>query len=348
MLLLTLACASAIQYDTPIPAEYPWERAEPTAAQADAIAAAQAYAESEGCFSLLVIEGEQILHEAYFGGHSAQTPWPMYSATKTFSCPLAWEAIDQGLLSMDESAADTLTEWQGLEHKQDIRVEHLLRFTSGLESDFRELTIDGLRDPDEQRIADKYAHAIELPSEAPPGEQYVYGSAHLTAFGALMSRKLDGSPVAWLQDQVLDVIGMRFSGWNHDAVGNPMLSYGAWTSTPEMARFGVFLRDDGAWEGEQVVAPGLLDFCMSPTPQNPAYGVASWINGPMGETAQFPGELGYADGPIMTPDGEDMLVAGGARGQRIYVMPERDWVVVQQCDSRSFRDTEYLQRLLDW
>lgn len=347
-LLLTLsACRGLQSFDTPIPRDVPWDTVEPTADDLARFDDARGYLESVGGLSLLVIEGEHILYEAYFNGHSAETPWPLWSGTKTFSCAIAAQGIDQGLFSLDTLAATELTEWADDPLRSRIELQHLLHFTSGLEDDWWTFSRDGWAE--RPRVDDKYAAAIAQPAIHEPGEVYEYASVHLTAWGAYLERRLGESPLAYLEREVLDPIGFRTAGWNHDPDGNPALAFGAWTTTTEWARFGVLLRDDGLWQGQRVLPEGTRERCATGSTPNPAYGLAVWLN------REVPPGLDLSDlaavepdGPIFWADGPtDMLIAAGAQGQRLYVLPSQDRVVVYQCDRcKDLVDAEVLERLL--
>jgi CubicO group peptidase (beta-lactamase class C family) len=344
----SLGCASEARFDTPIPAEDPWERAEPVDELEERFSAAWTYAQANGSKSLMVLQGDQVIYEVYSPEHSNETPWPMYSATKSFSCALASLAVQDGLFALEDPVSATLSDWEGVAMKEDIQFQHLLHFTSGLKTDGRALTRDGFRATEEQRVADKYAYAAAQPTQWAPGSKWEYGSVHLAAFGQALETELQRSPLAYLEERALDPIGFRYAGWNMDPDGNPMLGYGAWTSTPEMAKFGVLLRDDGLWLGERVLPEGTLEMCMQGSTANPAYGLAGWLNEEMGADVNFGagGVNQHGEGQAFLPGGPAMYVMGGARGQRVYVIPELDWVVVQQCDSNKFRDPEFLALLL--
>ena len=346
--LLTLfGCRSLQTFDTPIEPDYAWERAEPDATWAARFEAAQAYHESQVGLGMLVIQGDTILFEQYANGHSASTPGPLWSGTKTFACALAMEGVEQELLTLDEAVGDTLADFAEGE-KADITLRQLLNFTSGLKKDRRNLSRDGFFAPEDQRIEDKYQHARDLPLTSEPGAVYEYGSQHLMVFGAVMKEKLGQDPLPWLTDEVLDPIGLRTSGWSHDLAGNSMWPYGAWTTVSEWARFGVLLRDDGLWQGERVLPEGTLDACRTGSEPNPAYGLGSWLNREVPEDLDL-SRIGHfeEEGPIIYADGSQrMLVAAGARGQRIYILPEEDMVVVLQTDSPDFADPVFLELLL--
>lgn len=342
MFVLLLACRTPSSFPTPIPRDVPWRDGEPTAEQLERFEAAHAYSVEHDGLAMVVVEGDRLLFEAYANGHAAETPWTLWSGTKTFACALAMEGVEQELLELDEVVQDTIPELASGE----ITARHLLTFTSGLQDDRGQLSTDGFYE--EQRVHDKYAAGVAQPMQHTPGEVYAYGSVHHMVFGELMTRKVGGDPLEFLETHVLDPIGFQYSGWVHDPAGNPMWPYGAWTSATQWARFGVLLRDDGVWAGEQILPSGTLDACRQGTQANPAYGLSAWLN------QDVPDDLDLShiatmeeDGPILHAEGHtDMLAAAGARGQRLYVLPELDQVVVLQADSRSFVDHEFLALLL--
>lgn len=347
LLLLSLSCRTPIVYDTPIPPDHPWPTAEPDPDQADRFDAAHAYHADASGLAMLVIQGDTIVYEAVANGHSVETPGPLWSGTKTFACALALLGVDQGLLTLDELAADTLTDWQVDPYKGDATLRDLLQFTSGLEIDRRQLSTDGFYE--EQRVDDKYALATTQPSEAAPGTTYVYGSVHLHAFGAVLEQKLGGSPLDWLEQHVLDPIGFRYSGWTHDPDGNPMWPYGAWTTAAEWARYAVLLRDDGVWQGTRLLPEGVLETCGTGSEPNPAYGLGAWLNKAIPDDLDLSKVADFEDeGPIIYGGASTSLfAAAGARGQRAYIFPDEDMVVIVLTDHRKdFVDREFLALLL--
>jgi CubicO group peptidase (beta-lactamase class C family) len=79
----------------------------------------------------------------------------------------------------------------------------------------------------------------------------------------------------------------------------------------DLARFGLLVQRRGAWDGEQVVPAGWLDEALSPSQElNPGYGYLWWLAG--------------------RPGADDLVAALGARDQKLYVCPSRDFVVVRQ------------------
>ena len=69
----------------------------------------------------------------------------------------------------------------------------------------------------------------------------------------------------------------------------------------------------------------------------------------MPDHLDFPRPMFQKEGktPIFHDSGENILTFAGAKGQRIYVIPSYDWVVVHQAqEGDDFSDTEFLKRIL--
>ena len=85
--------------------------------------------------ALLVMQGGKVLFEDYAQGWNAQRPHLLASGTKSFTGVAAMIAVQQGLITLDEKASDTLTEWKSDPRKSQITVRQLLNLSSGLQPD---------------------------------------------------------------------------------------------------------------------------------------------------------------------------------------------------------------------
>ena len=311
------------------------------------------YSAANGGEAVLVLRGQTTVFEEYQNGWTAERPHHLYSGTKSFCCALAAAAMADGKLSLEERAAETLGQWRDDPRKKRITVQQLLELSSGLKNDFRGLTLDGLKKPALQRVHDKYRRAVDQPAVHEPGDRFAYGSVHLSAFGEIMKRKLGEDPLRYLERRVFDPIGFRYAGWNTDPAGNAQLGYGAWTTARHWARYGVLLRDDGRWRGEEVLPADELALCRKSSGTLPAYGLTLWLN------RRIPKELATAGFPLRQPRGastdrpfdregsDDLFVAAGAKDQRLYVIPSADLVIVRLGNGHgSFSDGEFLGLLL--
>ncbi len=337
-------------YLTPIPLDSSFVVGRPDSLRHAGYLAAAEYSQQHGGTALLVLDGDSLVFESYHNAGAADRPLHIFSGTKSFSGVLAVAAVEDGLFELDELVAETLPQWAGDARKQRISVRHLLSFTSGLEQSMVNLTMDGLNQ--RQRVADKYAYALELETGHEPGAWFEYGSSHLTVFGAFVKKKLGEDALSYLQRRIFGPIGMRVAGWNRDGVGNPMLPYGAWTTAREWLKFGKLLRDDGRYEGRQILQPGSLAVCFEGSQALPCYGLTFWLNQPV-DAARGPQlvpqlKRNAGKGPVIYEAGPaDLVAAAGFNGNRLYVIPSLGLVIARQGDGEEgFVDRELLELLL--
>jgi len=140
-----------------------------------------------------------------------------------------------------------------------------------------------------------------------------------------------------LRTRVFDRIGLTVGRWRRDSVGHPLLAAGAYLSANGWVKFGALIAKRGAWNGEQVLDAALVDEMLSPSPANPDYGLSWWLDpDPDDEVNPDPDDI---------PD--DLVSAAGAGGQRLYVVPSRQVVVVRFSEDQTFVDATFLSLLFD-
>jgi CubicO group peptidase (beta-lactamase class C family) len=284
--------------------------AAPARAQANYAAAAAYSAENRGV-SLLVLRAGERVFEDYPNQGGADRGWELASGTKSFTGVIVAAAIQDGLInSWDELCADTLHEWRG-DARREITLRHLLSLTSGIEGG------PIARPP-------AYADAIGQTAGEAPGARFAYGPTPFQIFGEIMRRKLEGDPLAYLQRRIFDPLSITPTHWRRGRDGNPHMPSGAGLTARDWARFGLFVMR----EGEGRVDPGALAQCFQGSAANPGYGLSWWLwrDGlvPPGRTQAV------SIDPALTRRFGPISMAAGAGDQRLYLLPQRDLVVVRQ------------------
>jgi CubicO group peptidase (beta-lactamase class C family) len=90
------------------------------------------YSEAHGGLTMVVVDNSgKVVFESY-NGVRPERGIPLASGTKSFSCAIALLGIQDGLLTLDEPVANTITEWQGNLRKSRITIRQLLNLTSGI------------------------------------------------------------------------------------------------------------------------------------------------------------------------------------------------------------------------
>jgi CubicO group peptidase (beta-lactamase class C family) len=296
------------------------------------------YSMQQGGDALLILEGEEIVLEEYDKTYSASKPHPLASGTKSFAGAMAIAAVKDGLLDLDEPVAKTITEWQKHPLRSQITVRQLLTLTSGISSGKLGAGKLGTGSLDQ---VPTYAQAIQAPLTTLPGKTFQYGPVPLQIFGELMRRKLlprKENPLAYLKRKIFDPIDLQVGDWQLDAEGNPNLPYGAALTARDWARFGRLLERQGRWDGKKVLDKKLLQQCYEGSTANASYGVTFWLNAPGLSPVGKPQDL-LAAAP------QDTIMAAGTDGQRLYVIPSKNLVVVRFGRDNSFKDDTFLSLL---
>ncbi|HUB66577.1 MAG TPA: serine hydrolase domain-containing protein [Candidatus Methylacidiphilales bacterium] len=304
-------------------------------------ALAARYSRAHGGLILYVQQNGKALFEDDYPGFSSSMPHRIYSGTKSFVAIAALLAEQDGLLTLDEPASQTLTEWRG-DRRRSITIDQLLSQTSGL-------------DPDGESIyssRDQFAAALRIPLIDPPGAHFHYGAAGYQAFGELLKRKLHArgrSVEGYIRDRLIDPLDIDVDEWKHDDAGNPLLHAGMSLTAKEWAKFGEFLCHGGINKKRQLIYPKLFKRLFTGHKENPAYGLGFWLNNP--EPYPRPQRMSdlqpALDGDQLYPGGpRDLIACLGSYRQRLYVIPSLDLVVVRFAYESRYSDGDFLSRLL--
>ncbi|MCC7275831.1 MAG: serine hydrolase [Alphaproteobacteria bacterium] len=311
-----------------------------TGALADAALAAavdHAFAAEAQTAALIVIRGGRVLAERYGSGADADMMLASWSMGKSIAALLIGNLVGAGRLDLDAEAP--VAEWHADpdDPRRRIRLRDLVRMSSGLR-------FSGAREPawawgrgaaDHQLVyseaIDSYAFSIGQPAQHPPGTLGRYRNCDIATLGALVRRaaEADGiDPLLWPNRALLAPLGMRRMTLSPDAYGNIVYTGMNYGTARDWARLGQLCLARGAWRGEQLVPAAYIDFMATPAPaweSNPEplsdfhhlYGGGVWLNR---RTAAAPA-------PWALP--EDAYNFAGAGGQRVFVVPSLDMVIVR-------------------
>ncbi len=256
------------------------------------------YSKAHAGRGVLIQQHGKTIYERYDNGGSATTAQPLASGTKSFTGVAAMFAVQDGLISLDEKVADTITEWKSDPKKSQITVRHLLTLSSGLQADGagvkernRDLNAgrkEGLESLLKSSREDWFKGAIDAPMTGTPGAQFEYGGNHYYAFGEFLERKLKASrlPEKTVWDyytaRIFTPIGLDVARIGRDKEGHPNLPGGCSLTAREWVKFGQFVLNNGAWvdgkgEKQQLLKADLLAQCFVPSATNPSYGLTFWL-----------------------------------------------------------------------
>jgi len=302
------------------------------------------YSIAHNGYSLIVIQHGRVLLEGYAPGDGPGVRHKIYSGTKGLWCVAAVAAQADGILDLDEPVAATITEWRGEPGRGGITIRQLLNFTAGVDPGFH-LHSD--------EVADRDAYAVALRQVAPPGESFIYGPGQIQVFCELLRRKLAArggeTPWHYLVRRVLRPAGLGNVPHKVDAAGEPLLASGVLLTAREWARWGEFLLAGGRGR------VGDLGECLRGSACNRAFGMGFWLNhaASYGRAVNVEDDLDpdwrrqdWSGACLCCDAPRDLFVSLGSMGQRLYIIPSLDMVVVRLSADSHYSDAEFLRLLL--
>ncbi|MCK5908277.1 MAG: serine hydrolase [Flavobacteriales bacterium] len=268
----------------------------------------------EGTSSLLVIYKGQIVAEEYAEGFDKSSKLLGWSMTKSIVSTMYGIMQKKGMIDISKPA--DVEEWQDDERKN-ITYNNLLQMNSGLEweEDYNKIS-----DVTEMLYLDRdmSLKQAEKSLEGKPNESWYYasGTSNLLA-GMLMKKKFKTQQeyLDFWYTELIDKIGMNSMLVETDLAGNFVGSSYSWANTRDWAKLGLLYMNKGNWNGEQIIDSTWVDYATTATNTSQGqYGAQIWLN-----TEGFK----YPDVP------KDLFFFGGYQGQKVYMIPSKDLVVVR-------------------
>ena len=257
---------------------------------------------------IILVNGRIVL-ENYFNGHSATSPWYWASAGKTLTSTIIGIAQDQGLVNINNKVSDYIgTGWTSstLTQENSITCKNLLSMNSGL----NDALGDNVSPANLQYIADS-------------GTRWAYHNAYVK----LQDVAAQASKQTWtnyFNTQLRDKIGMTGGAWIDSGEGLSLY----WSTTRNMARFGLMALNKGKWDGTTIVSETYFNEATNTSQNiNLGYGYLWWLNGK--ESYHLPQSQLQFKGSLIASAPTDMFMALGKNAQKIYVIPSKKMVVIR-------------------
>ena len=257
----------------------------------------------------MIIRNGYIVTDAYFEPFAQGSVHDVASVTKSFTVTLIGIAIDEGYIeSVQQPVLDFFPERTVANvdaNKEAMTVEDLLTMSSGFECVYRptEVTLNQMME-----TPDWVQFTLDLPMSEEPGTRFVYCSPNAHLLSAIIKETTGMSALAFAQEHLFEPLGISDVGWPSDPHGNNH-GWGDLRMTPhDMAKLGHLYLHEGEWGGQQVLSPVWVTAATS-VPEDASvvdYGYLWWL----------------------VPEYPDVYYADGRGGQRIFVLPDQDMVVV--------------------
>lgn len=278
------------------------------------------YGEGALTIGVAIVRDGKLVAERYRSGFGPHTQSRSWSAAKSITGALVGIAVGRGALRVDEPAP--IPEWRAKgDPRAVITIENLLQMSSGLEragAAMDTVYFDG---------ADSIREIASAELEVAPGTRWFYSNRDtLLLVRALREALGEEEYASFPRRALLERIGMRSTVPELDAHGNFVLSSQVFTTARDLARFGLFLLQDGVWSGQRILPAGWVDTLRKPAAARRIGLSALRSYGALGLMG-YGAQLWLVGGLPFVPD--DAYAALGSRGQSVVVIPSQQLVVVR-------------------
>lgn len=273
--------------------------------------------------AILIVHRGKIVAERYGAGSDRSTRHQGWSMTKS----LFNNAVIGMLRKAERLKPDIvhyIPEWSNDERSL-ITIDNLLRCNSGLKW---EESYSGKSDATTMLYFKENmgAFASSKSVEAKVGKRFQYSSGTANILSMVIKKELGEDYYNYPYNQLYDKLGMFSLVIEPDAGGTFVSSSYAMATARDWARFGMFYLNNGKIGSEQILPENWVN--VSSKPDSSAtygqYGMQFWLNAGPNENSE---DREYPDAP------REMFWADGYRGQRVFIIPSKDLVIVKLCYS---------------
>ena len=293
-----------------------------TFSHAGAIEETSTFLDATDTTGLLVLADDKLVFERYWRGNTAETPWPAWSVSKSFTSALVGIALHDGAIAgIEDPVIRYLPELAGSAY-DGTRIKDALQMSSG--ASWSEDYSDP--DSDVNRFARTFALGGSLDAfvgtlrrEHPPGTFNRYNSMDAQVLGMIL-RRVTGKPEAdYLQEKLWSPLGMENDGfWVTDDQGVEFAAGGLSATLRDLAKLGRLYLNGGRWNGAQLVPAGWVRASVTPDAPHLRPGSRASSDSAWGYGFQW-----------WLPDDSGAYAAVGIYNQFVYVNPALDLVIAK-------------------
>jgi CubicO group peptidase (beta-lactamase class C family) len=265
--------------------------------------------------SLIVVRNGYLVKEGYARAGSDRTePFHIVSSTKSVTSLMVGIARRLGYLQdldqpLYEIIPDAFADTEAL--KRTITLRDALTMSSGIAFDNDDFSLDIIGHNRKNVIP----YILSKPMYADPGEEFYYRDADPHLVSATVNEATGQDMEILARDHLFGPLGITDYKWETDGDGLTFGPFGAYLRARDMAKIGQLMLQRGQWDGQTIIEESWFVESTSPQSDLPAddpeyadrsYGYYWWIL-------------------------EDLeaIAALGHGGNYIYIIPDKDLVIVQ-------------------
>lgn len=259
-------------------------------------------------------QGYMIYKDGKLAASSIASPYRVtdkrhvYSVSKTWTSTAIGIAVDEGLLSVEDTVIsffpELLPETVG-ENLAKMKVKHLLSMNTGHQNDTFPIVATS-----EPGWAKRF---LSLPVENEPGTHFVYNTTATYMLSAILTKLTGMRMTDYLRPRLFNPLGIDGVWWDESPEGIDFGGWGIHVSAEDMLKLGVLYLNKGMWNGKRILSEEWIAEASSATSDNSMRKEPDWGCG-----------YGYQIWRCQ----HNSYRADGAYGQYIIVSPDKNCVTV--------------------
>lgn len=262
--------------------------------------------------AVVVLYKGQLIAEKYANGFDKDSKLLGWSMTKSITSAILGILENKGKVSLNQK--NLFDEWKE-DERSEITLNNLLQMNSGLEwlEDYNTMS-------DVSKMlfleTDMTKSQIRKPLIGVPNNSWNYSSGTTNLLSGFIRNqfKTHQEYLDFWYAELIDKIGMNSMLIETDLTGNYVGSSYGWATPRDWAKFGLLYLHKGRWNGEQILNESWVEYTKTPTnDSNNEYGAHFWLNA----------------GGVYPSAPKDMYSCNGYQGQRVFIIPSKDVVIVR-------------------
>jgi CubicO group peptidase (beta-lactamase class C family) len=289
--------------------------------------------DSNDTHAFLVIQNGKLLFEKYWDGYDSTRLSGSFSAAKSIISLLIGIALDEGKIkSLDEPVANYVDHFKtnGLEK---VTIKHLLTMSSGTtynEGDKSYFSMNAYG-----YYGDDLVHMVEMMKrKEEPGQFWQYRSGDTQVLGLIVEKAFGQNISSLVSERFYKPMGAEYDAfWLLDGQEKREKAFCCFNAVArDYARFGQLVLNKGNWNGKQIVSEKYISEATTP---------ASFLKDR--EENNVPVDFYGYQYWILKHSGVTAIAQNGLFGQYVYIIPEKNAVVVRLGESKVTKHIHHFQ-----
>lgn len=263
-----------------------------------------------GLQSFTVVRHDKVCAQGFFKPYNKDIPHVLYSMSKSVTSTAVGFAVSEGLINLNDRVVKFFPEY--LMSNRPFNRMITVRMLLTMHSD-KLITV-----LDEKGGTDWVQNFFNAPFLLPPNTKFNYISENTTMLSAIITKVTGMSVIDYLYPRIFEPLGIEKPFWESDGKGNNAGGWGLYMKSEDLAKFFLPYIHGGKWKDGTQIIPEI--WVKEATRKQVDSVSDGYIDNMMGYGYQF------WRNPV-----PNSYRADGLFGQRCFMFPEYDALVVLNC-----------------